>query len=71
MSETSVIGLLVTAIVSLSGVVGILWRIVFNYFTRIQKKLDECEKDRDHLWQVVADIQGETIPNLKKRHARE
>lgn len=53
-TEVTIVGLLIAAIGTLSSAVAYLYHTASNQLTReiarVDKKLEECEKDRNALW---------------------
>jgi len=70
--DPTTIGMLVTAVGGMGGVIGILWRQVQGHFADIEAKLNlaekrylDCEEDRLHIWQKLAEQAGKDIDDLK------
>jgi len=70
--DPTTIGMFVSAIGGLSGVIGILWKQVKSHFADIEKKLDlseqrylDCEQDRLRIWQRLAEQSGKDVQDLK------
>ena len=53
LGQLTVETLLITGIGALTTSVAALFGLFVNGYKRIQKKLDECEKDRQELWRAV------------------
>ena len=47
---------LIVAIVSLASVVVVLWAVVHRGYKKLEKRTEECEKDRKDLWKTVTDL---------------
>lgn len=54
--ETHTTEMLIGAIGALAGVVAYLYRQTVAHFGEVQKKLDDCEKDRKDLWEELANV---------------
>ena len=70
--DPTTIGLLVSAIGGMGGVIGILWKQVQGHFADIERKLDlseqrylDCEQDRLRIWQKLAEQSGKDVQDLK------
>lgn len=47
---------LLVAIVTLAGVVAILWAVVIANYKKLEKRTEECEKDRLNLWRTISEL---------------
>lgn len=47
---------LMVAIVSLAGVVAILWAVVISNYRKLEKRTEQCEEDRLKLWKTIAEL---------------
>ena len=51
----------------MSAAIGVLWRHVVTTQVAVQEKLDECERERTELWQVIAKANGARDKDEVKR----
>lgn len=49
----SVEGGMITIISALGVAVGALWKVVVKNNKEINRRLNDCEKDREELWKVI------------------
>ena len=47
---------LLVAIVSLAGVVAILWAVVIANYKKLEKRTEVCEQDRLNLWKTMSEL---------------
>jgi len=47
---------LMVAIVSLAGVVAILWAVVIANYKKLEKRTEVCEQDRLNLWKTISEL---------------
>ena len=62
--------MLLAAITALAGVVALLYRQVQEHYRQTLEKLNECEDDRNRLWQVIAEMRGTSVKEAKQ-HAEQ
>ena len=70
MSDGSTTAMLLSAIGAMTGAISYLVKVIFDYHGEVQKKLGDCERDRDKLWQALADHKGngDTAQTLKAQY---
>lgn len=56
MDQTTLAGILLAGITALGGVVTVLWKQISSNQQRTEKKLDECEQDREELHQKISGL---------------
>jgi outer membrane murein-binding lipoprotein Lpp len=56
MDQTTLAGILLAGITALGGVVTVLWKQISSNQQRTEKKLDECEQDREELHQKIGGL---------------
>lgn len=66
-TEITIIGVLISAITTLSGVVAMLYRQQVEQGKITSTKLDDCEKDRESLWKAAAMAAGTGVEQLKQQ----
>jgi hypothetical protein len=47
---------LIAAVISLAGAVAVLFGSLKAHYRRLERKLDECERDRAKLWTELAAV---------------
>lgn len=55
-TDFTLVGILLSGIAALGGALVKLWTKFEQRFTTLEKKLDECEEDRQDLWRSMAKI---------------
>ena len=61
-TTVKVIGTVITA---MCGAIGIQWKTTMGHLSRVEGKLDECEKDREQLWRTIATQCGKDVNELR------
>jgi hypothetical protein len=52
-------------IAALSTAIGVQWKTTLSHLHRVEGKLDECEDDRNRLWQTIATQCGKDVTELR------
>ena len=64
-TDVTQVGLLIGAVGALSTVIGVLWKQMINHFGQVEVKLKDCEDDRQHLWEVLADQAQRPVEEIR------
>ncbi len=65
--DPTTLGVLVTALTSMGGAIGVLWRHITKHIASIETKLQRCEDDRADLWRFLAEREGKNVDELKSQ----
>ena len=57
--DVSVVTVMSAILASLTTAIVTLWKTTMRHIERIEDKLDECEKDRERLWENIARLNSE------------
>lgn len=63
--DPTTIKVLGTVITAMVGAIGIQWKTTMGHLSRVESKLDECEKDREQLWRTIATQCGKPVDELR------
>ena len=63
--DPTTITILGSTIAALSTAIGVQWKTTMSHLSRVENKLDECEDDRNRLWQTIATQCGKDVNELK------
>ncbi len=66
-TDITQVGMLLGACATLGGVIAALWRQMLAHFGQVEKKLQDCEDDRKHLWECLAEQAGHPVEELQRR----
>ena len=66
-NDITQVGMLLGACATLGGVIAALWRQMTTHFGHVEEKLKDCEDDRQHLWEVLADQAQRPVEELQRR----
>ncbi len=69
MSEPTIIGILAAGITGLCTTVGVLFKMLQKHTDEriegVERKLDECESDRNDLWTALAKQAGADVESIR------
>ena len=63
--DPTTLGVLLTSVSGLATAIGVLWKTVQSHFKTIETKLNDCESDRERLWEKIASLAGDSVEKLK------
>ena len=66
-TDITQVGMLLGACATLGGVIAALWRQMLAHFNQVETKLQDCEDDRKHLWECLAEQAGHPVEELQRR----